>query len=95
MHRIIDTNMGMTSLEPQKWLRGVEKTGLLTLLWVPHYNHTPVTILVIKKLFCLVHDGCLGLEESIPITNMLIHKITCLSYIGENPTMIFGSKGGK
>ena len=47
MHHIIDTNRGMTSLELWKWLRGVEKVGLLNLLWVPHYNFTHVTVLVI------------------------------------------------
>ena len=63
-------------LEPHKWLRGVEKAGLLNLLWVPHYHCTPVTIFVIRQLLCLVHDGCLWLEESIPIIDYLIHRIT-------------------
>lgn len=85
MCRIIDTTMGMTALEPWRWLKGVEKAGLLNLLWVPHYNCTPVTVLVIKQLLCLVHDGCLWLEELIPITHMLIHHITRLLYIGKNP----------
>ena len=61
---------------------------------VSHYNRTSVTVLVIKKLICLVHDGCLWLEEPIPITKKLIHKITWLHYIGENLAMIFGEKGG-
>jgi len=30
--RTIDTNMGMIALEPQKWLKGVDKVGLLNLL---------------------------------------------------------------
>jgi len=95
MHRIIDTTTMMIALEPQKWLRGVKKARLLNLLWVPHYNRTPVTVLVIKQLLCLVHDGHLWLEEPIPITNMLIHHITCLPYTSENPAMIFGGKGGE
>lgn len=76
MHHIINTNTGMTTLEPRKWIRGVEKEGLHNLLLVPHYNHTLMIVLVIKKLLCLVQDGCLWLEEMIPITNMLIHRIT-------------------
>jgi len=86
--------MRMTALERQMWLKGVEKAGLLNLLWVPHYNHTSVTILVIKQLLCLVHDGCLWLEELIPITDRLIHRITHLSYTAKNLAMIFGGKGG-
>ena len=54
-----------------------------------------MTVLVIKQLLCLVHDGCLWLDEPIPITDMLIHKITCLPYSAENPVMIFGGKGGE
>lgn len=95
MRHIIDTNMGMTTLEIRKWLRGVEKAGFLNLLWVLHCNRTSVTILVIKQLLFLVHDGCLWLEEMIPITYMFIHIIKHLPYIGEKLSMIFGGKGGK
>lgn len=79
-------------LELCKWLRGVDKASLLNLLCVPHYNRTPIIVLVIKKLLCLVHDGCLWLEELIPITDRLIHRITQLPYTGENPAMMFGRK---
>lgn len=95
MHHTIDTTIGMTALVLRKWLRGVDKAGLLNLLWVLHYNLTPITVLVIKQLLCLVHDGCLLLEEPIPITDRLIHRITRLPYTRENPTMIFGGKGGE
>jgi len=85
--------MGMTALDPWKWLIGVEKEGLLNLLWVSHYNCTPMTMLVIKQLLCLMHDGCLWLEEPIPITDMLIHHITHLPYTSKNPSVIFCGKG--
>ena len=49
-----------------------------------HYHHTPVTIFIIKQLLCLVHDGCLWLEEPIPITIDLIHCISRLTYKGED-----------
>lgn len=65
------------------------------MLWVPNYNRTSITVLVIKKLLCLVHNGCLLLEEPIPITDRLIYRITQLPYIGENPAMIFGKKGSE
>lgn len=82
-------------LELRKCLKGVDKARLLSLLKVPHYNHTPITWLVIKQLLFLVHDGCLWMEEMIPITDRLIHKITRLPYIGENPPMMFGINGGE
>jgi len=95
MHCIIDTTTELTALELQKWLKGVDKIGLLNLLWVSYCNRTPITVLVIKKLLRLVHDGFLWLEEPIPITNRLIHRITRLPYTGENMPMMFGEKGGK
>jgi len=57
------TKARVIELEPHKWLHGVENAGLLNLLWVSHYHRTPVTILFIRQLLCLVHGGCLWLEE--------------------------------
>lgn len=91
---IIDMNAGMIALELRRWLRGVDKAGFLNLLWVPHYNRTPMIVLVIKQLLCLVHDGCLWLEDLIPIMDKLIHGITRFLYTGENSAMIFSVKGG-
>lgn len=76
MHHVFHKNTGATTLEPRKWLKGMHKAGLLNLLWVPHYNRAPITMVVIKKLMCLVHDGCPWLKELIPITDLLIHRIT-------------------
>ncbi len=76
IQRVFYKDLGVTTVELVKWICGVEKAGLLNLLWVPHYHHTPINLIVIKQLLCLVHDGCLWLEDSIPITNMLIDRIT-------------------
>lgn len=75
-------------MEPQKWLHGVEKARLLHLLWIPHFHHTPITIFVIKQLLFLVHDGYLWLEEPIPITTKLIHRISHLPCKGKDPATI-------
>ena len=53
-----------------------------------HYNHTPVIVLVIKQLLWLAHDGCLWLEELIPITANLIHRISQRPIKGNNPAAI-------
>jgi len=73
----------------------MDKEGLLNLLWVPHYNCMPITMIVIKKLQFLVHDGCLWLEELIPISDMLIDRIPWLPHLGENPKMAFRGKVGE
>ena len=66
MHHIIHKTTGVTMLELRKWLKGVDKAGLLNLVWVLHYNHTPITLLVIKQLLYLSHDGCHWLENQYP-----------------------------
>jgi len=95
MHHVFYKYSGVTMLEPRKWVKGVDKAGLLNMLWVPHYNHTHITMVLIKQLLCLVHDGCLWLEELIPITDMLIHRITQMPHSRENTTMAFGGKIGE
>lgn len=86
---------GVIALEPRKWIRGVEKAGLLNMLWVLHYNCAPITLIVIKQLLFLVHDGCLWLVELILITDMLIHKITLLPHSRMNLVEEFGRKVGE
>lgn len=83
----------VSTLEPRKWLRRVEKSRLLNLLWVLHFHHIPITIFIIRQLLCLVHDGYLWLEDPIPITADLIHYIFQLQYKGKDPTTIADGKG--
>lgn len=68
---------------------------MLNLLWVSHYHHTPIILMVIKKFLCLVDNGCMWLGEPIPITDMLIHRVTLLPHSGLNPAMAIGEKTGK
>lgn len=95
MYHIFYKDIGVIVLEPRQWINGVDKARLLNLFWVPHYNHAPITLIVIKQWLFLVHDGCLWLEDPIPITNMLIHRITLLLHLGLNPAMAFGRKMGE
>lgn len=95
MHCVFHKNTGVTNLELSKWMKGMDKVGLLNLLWVPHYSCAPIAMIVIKQLLCLVHNGCLWLKELIPITDMLIHRVTWQSHSGENPAMAFGEKAGE
>lgn len=80
----------VTVPELQKWLHGVEKVGILHLLWIPHFHRILITIFVIRQLLLLVHNGYLWLEDPIPITVKLIHRISQLLYKGKDPTEIAG-----
>lgn len=92
MKRVFYKESGVTVLELVEWIRRVNKLGLLNLLWVPHYHRPNINLIIIKQLFFLVHDGCLWLNVSIPITNMLIHMITLLPHSRLNSTKVFGGK---
>ena len=54
-----------------------------------------MTVFIIRHLLCLVYDGCLWLEEPIPITDHLTHWITQLPYSGEDPANLSEGKGGE
>jgi len=54
-----------------------------------------VTVFIIRQLLWFVHDGCLWLEEPIPIIDHLIHRITRLPYLGEDLANILEGKGGE
>lgn len=79
-------------LDMRKWIRGLDKAGLFNLLWVPHYNRAPITLIVIKELLCLVHEGCFWLGEGTLTTDMLIHRITLLPQTGMNLAKAFAGK---
>jgi len=53
----------------------------------------PINIFVIQQLLCLVHDGCLWLEEPIPITVDLILRNSRLHCKGKDPMAIAGKSG--
>lgn len=50
-------------------------------------------IFVIRKLLFLVHDGYLWMEEPIPITTELIHRISRLPCSGRDPVEIAITSG--
>ena len=80
MQRVFYKDSGVIALEPVKWISWVEKERFMILLWVSYYHHAPINLIVIKQLLCLVHDECLRLEDPIPITNMLNHRIILLPH---------------
>lgn len=92
MRRVYYKEYGVTMLEPMEWIRGVNQSGLLNLLWVPHYHRSNINLIVIKKLLTLVHDGCFWLSTSILIIDMVIHQITLLPHLGLNSAKDFGGK---
>lgn len=92
MKQVYYKEFGVTALEPVEWIRGVNQSRLLNLLWVPHYHCSNINIIAIKQFLTLVHDGCLWLSTLILITDMLIHRIKLLLHLGLNPAKEFRGK---
>ena len=70
---------------PQRWVRGLAGSGLLNLLWMPHFGHYNVTDQLARQLLSLIHDGYLWIQDRVPINAALIHKITGLPMQGSHP----------
>lgn len=70
---------------PMTWASGLARFGLLNLLGMPHFSHYNITNRIVRQLLALVHDGCLWIQDHIPIDAALIHRITGFPMKGLNP----------
>lgn len=83
-----DSNV--TWLKPMKCGVRVEWVSLLNMLWVWHFSSNTIKMVFVHQLLTMVHDGCIWLGG--PITHMLIHCMTLLSYQGVDPLDAFVGK---
>ena len=67
-------------------------SGLLKLLRIPHFGRSPKVNAVVKLLLSCVHHGYLWLEGKIDLNIDVIHRITGLSKVGDNPGTHFVGK---
>jgi len=78
----------VTTLQPNAWLQEVDKAGLLYLLSIPYILWSPITMLVIKQLPCLVHEDILWVGKLVCITAGVVHRVLHLPYDGRDPLEI-------
>jgi len=79
-------------LKFQKWALGLELSGITHLLDVPHFERSMYITNCVKTLLSVVHGGYLWLDPPVSIDAMLIHRITELPMIGEDPGHFFVDK---
>lgn len=48
MKRVFYKELSVIALEPMEWIRRVNQSGLLDLLWVPNYHYSNINLVVIK-----------------------------------------------
>ena len=68
------------------WASGLDKSGLLGLINMPHFGRLNEAHVCVNKLLACFHGGMLWLNTPIPVTVDLIASITSLLQAGEDPT---------
>jgi hypothetical protein len=69
--------------ESAQWILGLYKTGIMNLLYVPHFGRGKHINAYIKQLLARVHGGILWMDRSVPIIVDLIAGIPGLPTNGE------------
>jgi hypothetical protein len=83
---------GDPMMQPKKWATGLENTGILNLVEIPHFGRGKEVNNCIKKLMEVLHGGFLWMEEPVSIDVELIAFITGLPSMGESLTQYLDDK---
>ena len=70
---------------PHPWASGLDNSGLLGLINMPHFRQLNEAHACVKELLSCSHGGKIWLNTPIPIIVDLIASITGLSKAGEDP----------
>jgi hypothetical protein len=81
-----------TITQPHQWVAGLDRTGILGLLKIPHFGRGQYASSCVKKLLVVMHGGDICLDKPVPITVELIMHITGLTTGGMDPTLILDDK---
>ena len=66
--------------------------GTIELLRIPHFGRSPKVNAVVKLLLSCVHDRYLWMESKIDLNIDVIHRMTGLSKVGDDPSVHFVGK---
>ena len=72
----------------QEWVAKMEKYGILSSLYMPHFGRGTQINTCVKQLLLLFHDMFIRLAKSIPMTVELIVAITGLPSSGIDPSLL-------
>jgi hypothetical protein len=84
--------LGETITQPHQWATGLERTGILGLLKIPHFGIGQYASACAKQLLEVTHGGDVWLDKPIPITVELIAHIIGLPTRGMDPVLILDDK---
>jgi hypothetical protein len=92
MQNIVVNQLGETISQPHQWAVGLDRTGILGLLQLPHFGRGQYATACIKQLLAVTHGGDIWLDRPVPITMDLITQITGLPSRGMDPALILDDK---
>lgn len=92
MSKQIDLITQTEKIVSQEWIEKLASSGLLNLLRIPHFGRSPEVNAVVKLLLSCVHEWYLWLEGKIDLNIDVIHRITNLSKVGDDPGAHFVGK---
>jgi hypothetical protein len=92
MQKIVVNQLGETITQPHQWATGLDRTGILGLLKIPHFGRGQYAMTCVKKLLAVMHGGDIWLDKPVPITVELITQITGLPTGGMDPALILDDK---
>jgi hypothetical protein len=75
-------------IQPHQWEAGLDRTGILGLLKLPHFGRGQYATTCVKQLLADTHGGDIWLDKPVPITVELITQITRLPTRGMDPALI-------
>jgi hypothetical protein len=74
--------------QPLQWATGLEKTGILGLLDLPHFGRGQYANSCVKQLMAVTHGGDIWLDKLVSIDVELIAHITGFPSRGMDPRAI-------
>ena len=92
MTSVWETEDGPIHLVPMEWARGLDKAGLLSLMYMSHFFFTTKVNDYVKHLLVSFHGGCLWLNQNIPMDVELIEPIFWIPLAGVEPTQFLLEK---
>jgi hypothetical protein len=72
IQKLIVNQLRETITQPHQWATGLDRTGILGLLKIPHFGRGQYASACVKKLLTVTHGEDIWLDKPIPITVQLI-----------------------
>ena len=70
---------------PMEWGKGLDQSGLLSLLFMPHFGRSIEVNTYVKQLLVEFHGGYMWLDKAYSVDVNLILEITGLPQVGVDP----------